>query len=62
MDMFSAPPEIPLGLGMALAKNPPALESYAKLSREQKRSIIERTQSIDSPAEMEAFVRSLSAD
>ena len=58
MDRISKSPEIPLGLGMALAKNPPAMESFTNMSNEQKRCIIAKTHGIASSEEMENFVRS----
>ena len=58
MNNTSKSPEIPLGLGMALAKNPLALESFARMTNEQKRSIIARTHGITSSREIESFVQS----
>ncbi len=58
MNRNNKSPEIPLGLGMALAKNPPAMENFAKMTNEQKRSVISRTHGITSSQEMESFVRS----
>ena len=62
MGILSGPPEVPLGLGMALAKNPPSMESFAKMTNEQKKAIIEHTHSINSPQEMQSFVQTLSAE
>ena len=58
MNMFTEPPDIPLGLGMALIKHPPAMEKYKHLTAGQKRAMIERTHSIVSTSEMDAFVQS----
>lgn len=58
MNIFTKPPEVPLGLGMALMKNPPAMETYSKLTDEQKKQVIGRVHGISSSEEMEAFVRS----
>ena len=62
MNLFTDPPEIPLGLGIALAANPYSMNSFAAMTNEQKQAVIDRTQSIKSKAEMEAFVSTLSAD
>lgn len=62
MSIFSEPPEIPLGLGMALASNPYAMNNFSALTNEQKQAVIDRTHEIDSKKEMEAFVRTLSAE
>ena len=52
-------PEIPMGLGIALAKDISAMNYYAGLPRKKKQQIIERTHSIQSKEEMQAFVASL---
>ena len=62
MNLFTKPPEIPLGLGMALAANPYSMSSFTAMTNEQKKDVIERTNSINSKAEMEAFVSTLSAE
>ena len=51
--------EMPEGLGMALAQNPAAMNRFASLPRAQQQRIIERTHSIHSKEEMQAFVRAL---
>ena len=58
MNMFTEPPEIPLGLGMSLMKHPPAMDKYVRLTAGQKRAMIARTHSIVSTSEMDAFVQS----
>ncbi len=62
MNIFTDPPEIPLGLGMALASNPYAMNNFVQMTSDQKRDVIERTQSIDSKLDMEIFVQSFFAD
>ena len=52
-------PEMPEGLGMALAQNLEAMNRFASLPRAQQQRIIERTHSIRSKEEMQAFVRAL---
>ncbi len=51
MDMH----DVPIGLKMALAENPPALNYFVSLSDEEKRQIIEQTHKIHSRSEMQAF-------
>jgi len=62
MSIFSKPPEIPLGLGIALASNPYAMNNFSAMTNEQKQSVIERTKSIDSKLDMEIFVQSFFSD
>ena len=52
-------PEIPMGLGMALAENLNAMEYFASLSPAQQQAVIERTHQIRSNQEMRSFVQSL---
>lgn len=49
-------PEIPMGLGMALAQNIQAMNYFASLSDEEKKQIIDHTHSIQSKEEMRRFV------
>ncbi|MGN0649984.1 MAG: hypothetical protein ACI4KM_06060 [Oscillospiraceae bacterium] len=48
MDNF----EIPLGLGMALAQNPAAMQRFALLGEDEKQAVIAKTHSVRSSAEM----------
>lgn len=50
---------IPLGLGMALAKNANALIYFASLPNERRQQIIDKTHAINSSEEMDSFVSSL---
>ena len=52
-------PEIPMGLGMALAENLNAMEYFASLSPAQQQAVIERTHQIRPKQEMRSFVQSL---
>lgn len=52
-------PEIPMGLGMALAENLNAMEYFASLSPAQQHAVIERTHQIRSKQEMRSFVQNL---
>lgn len=58
---FSSPesPELPLGFGIALAKDNGAMRYFSSLTKEHQREIIARTHSISSKAEMESFVSGL---
>lgn len=51
--------DIPMGLGMALAKNINAMNYYSGLSPEKQQEIIENTHSINSKKEMQSYVDGL---
>ena len=51
--------EIPLGLGMALAENLPAMNHFASLSPTAQQQVIEHTHAVRSKQEMRAYVDSL---
>ncbi len=51
--------EIPLGLGMALAQRPEAMEKFAKMPKEKQQEIINGTHSMHSKQEMQNYVDSL---
>lgn len=51
--------DMPMGLGMALAKNINAMNYYSGLPRERQQEIIDHTHSINSKKEMQAYVDSL---
>lgn len=51
--------DMPLGLGMALAKNLSAMEYFAALPESERQRIIEHTHSIRSKQEMQEYVNSL---
>ncbi len=48
--------DIPMGLGMAFAKNLPAFQKFTDMSESDKQAIIDHTHIITSKKEMEAFV------
>ena len=52
-------PEVPMGLGMALAKDINAMNSFAALSVDKKRKIIEHTHKIQSKQEMSQYVNQI---
>lgn len=53
-------PEMPIGLGMALAKNLNAMNYFASLTPEQKQQVVDHTHSIRSKEEMDQFVSDIS--
>ncbi|NCB74137.1 MAG: hypothetical protein EOM51_05260 [Clostridia bacterium] len=59
MDDLSKSPEIPMGLGMALASNPYAMNNFSHMTNAHKRDVIERTNDIESKNDMERFVQTL---
>lgn len=52
-------PEMPMGLGMALAENISAMQHFAALSPTQQQAVIDHTHQICSKQEMRAYVQSL---
>ena len=52
-------PQIPLGLGYALAENTSALKYFSELSSERQRELIDRSGKMSSRAELRAFVRNM---
>ena len=60
MDNYLNGSEIPLGLGMALAENLPALQYFASLSPQQQ-EVVNRTHSVNSKEEMQQLVAGLIA-
>ncbi len=59
MKSYSESPELPLGLGMALAQNLQAMHHFTSLSREQQQAIIDQTHAIGSKKEMRSFVNNM---
>ena len=51
--------KVPIGFGMALAMNPPALNAYSAMTEEQKQAILNRAHNTRSEIEMHALVDSL---
>ena len=50
---------MPIGLSMALALNPEAMEKFATFTKAQKQEIINGTHSIKSKEEMQQYVDNL---
>lgn len=51
--------DVPLGLGMALAQNPQALQAYAALSESQRDAVLQSARSVSSRQEMAVMVQRL---
>ena len=51
--------KVPIGFGMALAMNPPALNTYSAMTEEQKQAVLKRAHNARSEAEMHQIVNGL---
>lgn len=51
--------EMPVGLGMALAMNPEAMERFSSLSEQQKQQVINGTHAVKSRREMQQYVQNI---
>ena len=51
--------KVPIGFGMALAMNPPALNAYSTMTEEQKQQILNKAHNARSEKEMHQIVASL---
>ena len=51
--------KVPIGFGMALAVNEPAMNAYAAMTEEQKQEIINKAHNVCSEKEMRDLVNSL---
>ena len=51
--------KVPIGFGMALAMNPPALNAYSAMTEEQKQAILSRAHNAQSEQEMHALIANL---
>lgn len=54
--------KVPIGFGMALAMNQPAMNAYAAMSEDEKQAIINKAHAARSQKEMHALVASLAGD
>lgn len=52
--------KVPIGFGMALAMNPPALNAYSAMTEEQKQAVLDKAHHARSEQEMHQIVNSLS--
>lgn len=51
--------EMPVGLGMALAMNPEAMQKFSALTEKQKKEVINGTHAIASRKEMQQYVQNI---
>ena len=51
--------EVPMGFGMALAMNEPALNAYAAMTEQQKQAVLRKAHNARSREEMQRIVESL---
>jgi hypothetical protein len=51
--------KVPIGFGMALAMNEPAMNAYSAMTEEQKQEILNRAHNARSELEMHALVASI---
>ena len=51
--------KVPIGFGMALAMNQPAMNAYAAMTEAQKQMIVNKTHNVRSEREMHELVASL---
>ena len=51
--------KVPIGFGMALAMNQPAMNAYAAMTEDQKQAIINKAHNVRSEKEMHDLVNSL---
>lgn len=51
--------DLPLGLAMALARNPEAMNRFGAMPPEQQQTVIEATHQVHSSREMRALVKQL---
>ena len=51
--------KVPIGFGMALAVNEPAMNAYAAMTESQKQEIIDKAHNVRSEREMHDLVNSL---
>ena len=55
-------PEVPVGFGMALAQNETAVNAYAMMAKEEKRTILQKAQAARSQQEMQQIVSQIAAE
>lgn len=51
--------KVPIGFGMALAMNPPALNAYSAMTEEQKQAVLSKAHNARSEKEMHQIVNSM---
>lgn len=53
---------VPIGFGLALAMNEPAMEAYANMTEEQKQTILNQAHQARSKKEMQSLVANMAED
>ena len=51
--------KVPIGFGMALAMNQPAMNTYAAMTEEEKQAVVNKAHNVRSEKEMHELVESL---
>lgn len=51
--------QVPLGFGMALSRNPQALNTYSAMTEEQKQAVLDRASHVRSETEMNQIVNDI---
>lgn len=54
--------KVPIGFGMALAMNQPAMNAYAAMTEQQKQTILNKAHNVRSEKEMHSLVASLAGN
>ena len=54
--------KVPIGFGMALAMNQPAMNAYAAMTEEQKQAVLNKAHNARSEKEMHQIVNSIAAN
>ena len=54
--------KVPIGFGMALAMNQPAMSAYAAMTEEQKQAVLNKAHNARSEKEMHQIVNSITAN
>ena len=54
--------KVPIGFGMALAVNEPAMNAYAAMTEDEKQAILNKAHNVRSEREMHVLVASLAND
>lgn len=58
-EKFNIKDELPIGFGLMLAANNKAMDNFAKMTDEEKRSVLEVSRTKQTRNEMESFVNSI---
>lgn len=62
MQNLNERPEVPIGLGYALATNSHALDVFTKMSSQRQKQIIEESRGVCSKKEMREFVENMRSE